>query len=79
MKVAIISDLHIGYERFYDDAYEQAREALLEASKVADIILLPGDVFDKRAPKPEVIAQALGIFRELGSMQWKAHRLFFHE
>lgn len=72
MKVAIISDLHIGYERFYDDAYEQAREALLEASKVADIILLPGDVFDKRAPKPEVIAQALGIFRELGSMQWKA-------
>jgi DNA repair exonuclease SbcCD nuclease subunit len=78
MKVAIVSDLHIGYERFYDDAYEQAREALLEASKLADIILLPGDIFDKRAPKPEVIAQALNIFRELSAVQWKAKIEWLH-
>lgn len=72
MKVAIVSDMHIGYERFYEDAYNQAREALLEAAKRADIILIPGDIFDKRAPKPEVIAQAFSIFRELGNMEFKA-------
>ncbi len=71
MKIAIVSDMHIGYERFYDDAYEQAREALAEASKMADAILLPGDIFDKRAPKPEVIAQALSLFRELNVAEWK--------
>jgi len=72
MKIAIVSDLHIGYDRFYDDAYNQAREALLKAAKMADVILIPGDIFDKRAPKPEVIAQALSIFREVDNAEWKA-------
>jgi len=73
VRIAIVSDMHIGYERFYDDAYEQAREALLKAASMADIILLPGDIFDKRAPKPEVIAQALSVFRELGTHEFVAH------
>ncbi len=71
MKIAVVSDMHIGYERFYDDAYEQAREALAKAAEMADVIVLPGDVFDKRAPKPEVIAQALSLFRELNGIEWK--------
>lgn len=71
MKLAIVSDLHIGYERFYEDAFKQAKEALEAASAVADAILIPGDVFDKRSPKPEVIAQAINIFRDISKKEWK--------
>ncbi|MCL5430179.1 MAG: DNA repair exonuclease [Candidatus Marsarchaeota archaeon] len=72
MKLAIVSDLHIGYERFAEDSYKQAREALEKASEMADAILIPGDVFDKRAPKPEVIAKAINIFRDVSKKDWKA-------
>lgn len=72
MKVAIVSDMHIGYERFYDDAIKQAREAMELASTLADLIILPGDIFDKRAPKPDVIAQAINLFREIADKDWKA-------
>ncbi len=71
MKIAIVSDLHIGYERFFEDAAAQARRALEMASQMADAIIIPGDVFDKRAPQPNAIAQAINIFRDLlkaGSM-----------
>ncbi len=64
--------MHIGYERFVDDAFKQAKEALEKANEMADAIIIPGDVFDKRAPKPEVMAQAINIFRELSKMKWKA-------
>ena len=72
MKVAIISDLHIGYERFEADANAQAREALTAAKASADMIIIPGDIFDKRAPKPEVMAQAINIFRDLARGAWNA-------
>jgi len=77
MKLAIVSDLHIGYERFEEDAYNQAREALFAASEEADVILIPGDVFDKRSPKPDVIAQAINIFRDVSRKQWKARVVDF--
>ncbi|MEM3841077.1 MAG: DNA repair exonuclease [Candidatus Micrarchaeaceae archaeon] len=66
MKIAIVSDLHIGYERFREDAYRQARMALELAASKADAILIPGDIFDKRSPKPDVIAEAINIFRDIG-------------
>jgi DNA repair exonuclease SbcCD nuclease subunit len=72
MKIAIVSDLHLGHERFYDDAYYQAKEALEKASELADMIILPGDIFDNRSPKPEVLAQGMKIFRDLSSKNWKA-------
>ncbi len=72
MKLAIVSDLHIGCDRFADDALAQAKEALELASKQADAILLPGDIFDKRFPKPEVIADAIELFRPLADKQWNA-------
>jgi DNA repair exonuclease SbcCD nuclease subunit len=72
MKIAIVSDMHIGYERFVEDAYVQAKEALEKASEMADIIIMPGDVFDRRSPKPEIIAQAINIFRDLSKKDWKA-------
>ncbi|MEM0074664.1 MAG: metallophosphoesterase, partial [Candidatus Micrarchaeaceae archaeon] len=72
MKLGIVSDFHLGYERFRRDAYMQAREALNAVAGVADAILVPGDIFDSRAPKPDVIAEGLGLFRELASMHWRA-------
>ncbi len=72
MKLAIVSDFHIGYERFAEDAYAQAKEALGKAARLADAILIPGDIFDKRNPKSEVIAQGINMFRDLKSRQWKA-------
>lgn len=72
MKLGIVSDFHIGYERFFADAYVQARDALELASSMCDALLIPGDVFDKRNPKPDVIAQAVNIFRDLKSHDWKA-------
>lgn len=72
MRIAIVSDLHIGYERFYEDAYAQARRALFLAREKADAIILPGDIFDRRNPHPDAIAQAIDIFRDLSRMDWKA-------
>lgn len=72
MKIAIVSDMHIGYERFSEDAIRQATAALELANKVADAVIIPGDVFDKRAPKPDVIAQAINLFREISAKRWNA-------
>ena len=72
MKIAIVSDMHLGYDRFEEDAFSQAKEALEEASRAADAVLIPGDVFDKRYPRPEVIAQAINLFRELSKKRWGA-------
>jgi len=72
MKIAIVSDMHIGYERFHEDAIRQAREAMELASAMADAIILPGDIFDKRAPKPEVIAEAINLFRSKAEKSWRA-------
>ncbi len=72
MKLAILSDFHLGYERFFDDAYSQASEALEEAAALADAIIIPGDIFDNRAPRPEVLAQGINIFRNLAVKAWGA-------
>ncbi len=72
MKIAITSDFHLGYERFRKDAFEQCQEALSKAAEAADAIIIPGDIFDMRAPKPDVIAEAINIFRNLSKRQWKA-------
>ncbi len=72
VKIAIASDFHLGYERFREDAYKQAEVALDEASKAADAIIIPGDVFDMRVPKPDVLAEAINLFRNLSKKGWKA-------
>ncbi|MCD6229249.1 MAG: DNA repair exonuclease [Candidatus Diapherotrites archaeon] len=66
MKIAVISDTHFGVfwgsER-ESDSFEQGKEALFKAIELgADAILLPGDVFDSKVPKPEVMAKAMSIF-----------------
>jgi DNA repair exonuclease SbcCD nuclease subunit len=72
VKLAILSDFHLGYERFRDDAYKQAEEALELASKSADVLLIPGDIFDMRVPRPEILAEAINLFRNLSKKEWKA-------
>jgi DNA repair exonuclease SbcCD nuclease subunit len=72
MKIAILSDFHIGYERFIEDAFVQAEEALGKASKIADMLVIPGDIFDMRNPKPEVLAQGINLFRNLSKKDWGA-------
>ncbi|MFN3909767.1 MAG: exonuclease SbcCD subunit D [Candidatus Anstonellaceae archaeon] len=64
MKIAFVSDTHFGYERFEEDAYLQGKEAILSASKNADIILLGGDIFDKRNPNLDTILKVVEILME---------------
>ncbi len=79
MKIAIISDLHLGYDRFKDDAYTQAKSAMIKAADMADAIIIPGDVFDKRIPNPEILSQALKIFREIHEKKWEAKAFLYSE
>ena len=64
MKIAIISDLHLGYARFESDSYIQAQRAVEDASKKADLILCAGDIFDIKIPKLETLKKAVEIFRK---------------
>lgn len=72
MKLAILSDFHLGYERFCEDAYKQAEEALALAASSADALLIPGDIFDSRAPKTEILAEAINLFRNTSRKAWPA-------
>lgn len=73
MRIAILADLHLGYERFSSDSYSQAAEALEKAYQSADAILIAGDLFDYRHPKPEVLAVAINLFRNLSKKEFRAH------
>ncbi len=70
MKIAITGDTHLGYARWPDDAYTQAKEALLKAAEVSDVILLAGDIFDKENPSITVMSQMLNILLELEERGW---------
>ncbi|MFA6049012.1 MAG: metallophosphoesterase [Candidatus Micrarchaeia archaeon] len=59
MKLAVMSDFHLGYN---DDALPQAAEALNKALPLADAIIVAGDVFDSRIPKQETINEGLKLF-----------------
>lgn len=63
MKIAIASDFHFGYawdgER-KDDSFIQGEEAI-KCCLGADAIILPGDIFDSRIPKQEVMDKAMRI------------------
>lgn len=64
MKVSIISDTHFGFKWGEDrgeDPFENAREAF-ERTQDSDLIILPGDIFDKKIPKQEVLDKAAEVF-----------------
>ncbi|MDY6776675.1 MAG: DNA repair exonuclease [Candidatus Nanohaloarchaea archaeon] len=69
MEVAIVSDTHFGYrwgsER-EDDSFDNAREAF-RRTRDADLVILPGDIFDKKVPKQEVLGKSVDCFNEYRS------------
>ena len=63
MKVSIISDTHFGYKwggERGEDSFRNAEEAF-EKSIDSDLIILPGDIFDKKIPKQEVLDKASNV------------------
>lgn len=72
MKIAVLSDFHLGYERFAQDAFEQAQAAMAAAVEQADAVILAGDLFDTKLPKPESLSQAFSIFRIPRAKTWGA-------
>lgn len=64
MKIAIISDTHFGYAwgtGRQEDSFIQAKDAFEKALGQAELIILPGDIFDSRVPKQEVMEKAMRI------------------
>jgi len=69
MKLAVMSDFHLGYayntER-REDSFIQAEEALNKAlENNVDAILIAGDIFDSRIPSQDVLGRAIGLFKKL--------------
>lgn len=64
MRIGIVSDTHFGFrwgsER-EDDCFENAREAF-ERTRDCDVVILPGDIYDKKVPKQEVLDQSVECF-----------------
>lgn len=73
VRIAILGDFHFGYMRFYEDSFTQAREALQKAQEMADLIIIAGDIFDSRVPKPEVIEKAFEIFSKVDKKIFVIH------
>jgi len=64
MKVAFVSDTHFGLSRFEADASAQGRNAVLDAARRADMLVLGGDIFDHRIPKLETILEVAKVLQE---------------
>lgn len=66
MKIAVISDTHLGFDYLgerSDDSFKAAEEAIEKAIKEnVDLILLPGDIYDSRVPKPDIFVRGMKIF-----------------
>ncbi len=67
MRIAIASDLHLGYDwggERQEDSFGTAMEIMNKASQ-ADVLILAGDIFDSKMPRQEIVARAFRIFKEL--------------
>ncbi len=66
MKIAIFSDLHIGFAKGSPrekEAFEQAKQAFeLALKEKADLILLAGDLFNEATPSQEAWLQMFRLF-----------------
>ncbi len=66
MKIAVLADLHLGFDyggKREEDSFANARKAFNSVLKEKpDLILLLGDVFHDKVPKPEILARALNLF-----------------
>ena len=55
----------MGYERFYEDSFKQAEIALQKAQEHSDVLLIAGDIFDTKVPKPEIMGRSLDLFSKV--------------
>ncbi len=66
MKLAIFSDLHLGYSfrgQRAEESYENCQQAFdLALQGGADAILLAGDLFDENTPDAKVLAEGFRLF-----------------
>jgi DNA repair exonuclease SbcCD nuclease subunit len=66
MRVAVLSDFHLGFGEGTEragESFEQARQALeLALESKADVILLAGDIFDSDVPSQETWDRAFKLF-----------------
>jgi len=63
MKIAVLSDFHFGFgynTALEEDSFDNADEAM-EAALGADLIIIPGDIFDSKFPKTPVWAKAIKL------------------
>jgi DNA repair exonuclease SbcCD nuclease subunit len=63
MRIAIVSDVHLGYGsggELSEDPFEMFGEAL-EKSLGCDLILVAGDLFDSRSPSTEVLTRTMEL------------------
>jgi len=62
MKIAIMSDFHLGFSvgKLTEDSFENAKTAL-EMARDCDVIIIAGDIFDSRSPKTSVWGKALKV------------------
>jgi DNA repair exonuclease SbcCD nuclease subunit len=73
MKIALISDFHLGFgkgtERF-EESFENAKKAMeISLSQGAECILVLGDVFDSEIPSQETWHNAFKIFAPIKSTE----------
>lgn len=59
MKIALVGDLHLGHS---EDALVQGKAAMQKACQSAEVVIVAGDLFDSRVPKPETMKEALSLF-----------------
>ncbi|MGB9675287.1 MAG: metallophosphoesterase family protein [Candidatus Nanoarchaeia archaeon] len=61
MKIAFISDLHLGFNG--EESFANAEQAFnLALKEKPDLILIGGDIFHEKTPKQEIIGQAIDLF-----------------
>jgi len=66
MRVAIFSDLHLGFQEGKErenESFENAKQAFeISCEQKSDIILMAGDIFDVPEPSPETLLKGFEIF-----------------
>jgi len=73
MKLAVISDLHLGFQfntERGEDPFRNAQEAFSKAlAENPDLILLVGDIFHDKVPKPEVMSKTMELFKQFKKLK----------
>jgi DNA repair exonuclease SbcCD nuclease subunit len=73
LKIAVIGDTHLGYSRFYEDSFTQAKAAFEDAQEKADLILFLGDLYDSRVPTLQVLGEAISLFSKIRKKVYAIH------